>query len=226
MFQFEEREFAELEEALLPICKPTPYSMFGKTVYSSRISCIYVPGVNEAVKLANSKSSFNYKKTPMYTWEDAPPTIAKIREELKDIFGIEFDYVLVNLYRTRKDSLGFHNDEEAMTSDIASVSLGMSRRFRLRPYGDKKGYTHEYILNSGDVFYMKGPNPAEGLEEGCQTLYKHGVPKMNIGDLKTYMEKRGIALPKGRKTYEAFDKILGEEHLSLSRINLTFRMYE
>lgn len=73
----------------------------------------------------------------------------------------------MHLYPDEKAGISWHNDREAMKTPIISISLGDTRKFRLRPITETKLYSTEYELNHGDLFLMK---------TGCQTQYKHCVP--------------------------------------------------
>lgn len=223
---FSDNEFSNLEKQLHKICRSYIYKIYGKNIPSPRVSCVFVLDIDEAKEKTLGKASFNYKEIPMYSWDDAPDEIRDIRKHLQDVLSVDFDYVLAHIYRDRNDHIGFHSDDEALNSDIISVSLGSTRRFQLRPFRHKKGYTHEYIVNNGDIIYMKGPCEKDGRKDGCQRLYKHCVPKMNISDMKRHLNQRGISIPLGSKTYKMLDQIARTQNAEPVRINLTFRQYE
>lgn len=84
--------------------------------------------------------------------------------------NFEFNAVLCNLYEDGKHNIGYHSDDERdlVTSDIASISLGAERKFRLRKVHDTNGFSHEFKLKNGSLFLMTGD---------CQKIYKHSVPK-------------------------------------------------
>jgi len=70
--------------------------------------------------------------------EPAPwhPALRALRRLLIENFGQPLNSVLVNAYRDGSDSMGWHSDDEPELGQrpyIASVSLGATRRFRLRP---------------------------------------------------------------------------------------------
>ncbi len=167
-----------------------------------------------------------YKETPAFTWEDAPAGLLETRAKIEEEYGIRFDYVLSHVYRDGNDHIGFHRDKEALNTDVVSVSFGASRRFQLRPVGAKLVVAN-YTLSHGDTFHMKGTTKEQ---KGCQQLYKHRVPKMDIQDLVRHIEGCGLALPKGRKTYKALNSIVAKnrdrEGVDPVRINFTFRKFE
>lgn len=69
-----------------------------------------------------------------------------------------FDSVFCNLYRTGRDHIGWHADDEPVLGDpaqvvIASLSFGATRRFLLRQKGDH-AVRHGWSLDAGDLFVM------------------------------------------------------------------------
>ena len=70
---------------------------------------------------------------------------------------------------------------------------------------------------------MHGPRENN---QSCQRTYVHRVPTMSINDLVRHIEKSGIDIPKGRKTYKNLTNIIKNNNISPDRINLTFRQYE
>ena len=70
---------------------------------------------------------------------------------------------------------------------------------------------------------MYGPRENK---KSCQRLYKHRVPEMSIADLVGHIEKSGVGVPKGRKTYKNLSNIIETNNISPDRINFTFRQYE
>ncbi len=97
---------------------------------------------------------------------EVPSIIERIRTKAELITGQIYDYVLVHIYLDGNSGIAWHSDKEATESYVCSISLGQSRKFRLREKGRKTGYNHEFILGHGDLFLMK---------VGCQTMYEHCV---------------------------------------------------
>jgi len=61
--------------------------------------------------------------------------LAEVRDALEADTGTRFNFVLVNLYRSGSDRMGWHADDErelGPTPEIASISLGEPRDFQLR----------------------------------------------------------------------------------------------
>jgi alkylated DNA repair dioxygenase AlkB len=92
-----------------------------------------------------------------------------LRRALETSHGISFNSVLLNLYRSGKDSLSWHADDERELGRepvIASLSLGAPRLFQLQ-----HRVTGEVIsvnLEHGSLLVMSGVT---------QQCWKHQVPK-------------------------------------------------
>jgi alkylated DNA repair dioxygenase AlkB len=104
-------------------------------------------------------------------------SLNKIRKDLQEHLGVDFNSVLLNLYRDGSDSMGLHSDDEKELGDrpiIASVSFGETRRLRFVHKKTKESYNFE--LAHGDLLLMKGQT---------QELFKHELPKS-----KKYLKPR------------------------------------
>jgi alkylated DNA repair dioxygenase AlkB len=98
------------------------------------------------------------------------PQIEAIRNEIRARYGGDYNSVLLNRYAHARDSVSWHSDDELeMDSEhaIASLSLGASRAFLVRPITGTKA-VQTYVLTSGSLLVM----PA-----GFQQRYQHCVPK-------------------------------------------------
>jgi len=126
---------------------------------SERKSCVY--------NLHDINFKFDYG-IPFYSYKDIPKCLEEIRTIVEKDSGTIFDYLLIHLYSSGKSSINYHSDKEAKKSTIASVTLGATRKFRLKEIGKKSGYDFEFSLSSGDCIYM---------HPGCQEKYLHTVPK-------------------------------------------------
>jgi alkylated DNA repair dioxygenase AlkB len=83
--------------------------------------------------------------------------------------GRPFNSCLLNLYRSGRDSIGMHSDDEPELGPepvIASLSLGAARKFHLRPIAT--GQKLDLWLYHGSLLCMRGTT---------QQRYRHGVPK-------------------------------------------------
>jgi alkylated DNA repair dioxygenase AlkB len=84
--------------------------------------------------------------------------------------GIIFNGVLLNRYRTGKDSVNWHSDDEPEFGHdpvIASASFGATRTFKLR-HKKRKELKATVELMHGSLLIMRG---------GTQTNWVHQVPK-------------------------------------------------
>lgn len=233
----------DVYRSLLPQLEKTcgiyTINMYGKVFESRKISCIFVPDVNDVKNRTDAKSKgFDYNETPAFDWVESPPEIRLIKELIEKTFGYKIDYVLCHIYRgltirkkvngedieeVGQDYIGWHNDKEALDSEIFSVSLGATRRFQFRHLDNKKGCADELILRCGDLVHMKGPREKQ---KSCQRVYKHQVPQMSINDLVAHVEECNTPTFEGRKTYTSLKDHIKKYDIAPTRINLTFRQYE
>ncbi|MFI5267602.1 MAG: alpha-ketoglutarate-dependent dioxygenase AlkB family protein [Chloroflexota bacterium] len=114
------------------------------------------------------------------------PELAEIKARAEAAAGAPFNAVLLNLYRTGSDSMGWHSDDEHdMSPIIASVSLGAARTFQLRrkePPGD----TVSMRLTSGSLLVMTG---------STQRHWQHRVPKEPAEDERINLTFRRVLSP-------------------------------
>lgn len=97
--------------------------------------------------------------------------LAEVRERVEARTRVPFNHVLVNRYRDGADSMGFHADDEAELGEnpvVATVSLGATRRFVLRPRRGRDTEPLAYSLEHGSLLIMGG---------ACQRQYHHGIPR-------------------------------------------------
>lgn len=98
-----------------------------------------------------------------------PRNLDRLRQRLDAEFGTAFNSVLCNAYRDGSDSMGWHADDEPELGPqpvIASLSLGATRRFRIRPRdgGESVGVD----LEAGSLLMMSG---------NSQARFQHALPK-------------------------------------------------
>jgi alkylated DNA repair dioxygenase AlkB len=82
-----------------------------------------------------------------------------------------FNHVLVNRYRAGGDSIGLHADDEPELGRdplVATLSLGATRRFVLKPRRARCGPSRSLEVEHGSLLVMGGT---------CQRHYVHGVPR-------------------------------------------------
>ena len=98
------------------------------------------------------------------------PALAGVLGAVRARVGVPFDHVLVNRYRDGHDSMGLHADAEPeLGTDpvVATLSLGASRRFVLRPRRPSDRAAALDLVHGGLVV-MGGQ---------CQARYRHGIPR-------------------------------------------------
>ena len=163
--RYDAHAFASRADALFEaLHRETPWEqhrlkIFGRDVGSPRLSCW----------VGDEGTAYKYSGTLFepHAWT---PTLAVLRDELAARFDLRFNSVLANLYRDGRDSMGWHSDDEpelGKTPEIASLSLGAPRRFRLR-----SRTTQEIALSidlaHGSLLVMRG---------ATQRLYQHDLPR-------------------------------------------------
>lgn len=161
-----------LFKELSPLCHTYGGKMYGKDFTASRMSCLFSD--MEEMMRSNSDETFSYQTLDRYHWTKSP-TLLQIKETAEEITGEKFNLCLVHLYKDGKSNIGYHNDKEALSSCVFSVSFGENRRFRFRKINDTKGFDYELKLKSGDVVWMLAPDPSKN-RLSCQHIYKHSVP--------------------------------------------------
>lgn len=98
-----------------------------------------------------------------------PEFLVDVRDRIEALTGYQFDFVIGNYYKSGKDSIGYHADDSPEIGErpaIASLSLGATRKFKLRHKAS--GETFDYQLESGSLLVM---------HPGCQEEWVHSVPK-------------------------------------------------
>jgi len=93
-------------------------------------------------------------------------TMMEIKEKIEAVQG-EYNYCLLNRYRSGSDSMGWHADDEPeMGKIIGSLSLGATRQFRIRHNFTRETMT--FSASNGALMIMAGT---------MQQFWKHDVPK-------------------------------------------------
>lgn len=92
-----------------------------------------------------------------------------LKDKIETTTQYQYHLAIGNRYRTGQDSISWHADDEKSMGQnpaIASISLGATRRFSLRP---KQGGTAQHFdLEHGSLLFMK---------PGCQSTHQHQVAK-------------------------------------------------
>lgn len=133
--------------------------LFGRDVDSPRLSAwIGDPGT------AYRYSGSTFQPHP---W---PPALQVLRERVAAAAGAPLNSVLANLYRDGRDCMGWHSDDERALGPhpvIASLSLGATRRFRVRRRDDARtGLALD--LPAGSLLLMRGTT---------QRATRHALPR-------------------------------------------------
>jgi alkylated DNA repair dioxygenase AlkB len=98
------------------------------------------------------------------------PPMLRMKRDIEAATGHAYNSVLLNLYRDGSDSVGWHSDDEALLGPapaIASLSLGETRRFRLR-HRRRAFAPLDIELTDGSLLLMAG---------ATQRNWEHAVPK-------------------------------------------------
>ena len=146
----------------LPLTQPSYYNSFGEKINQPRFTLWFGPCDYRYYKYTLSHQSFSE-----YSWLDA------LREDLELSLGLKLNSVLVNLYRTGDDRVGWHADNVVLFGEnpsIVSVSLGATRKFELASCSSKPVCKHSFALDHGSVLVMKGD---------MQKHWVHRVPQAN-----------------------------------------------
>jgi len=97
-----------------------------------------------------------------------PECLRPLKAQAEKLAGCQFNSVLLNLYRNGRDSVSWHCDNErGLGPVIASISLGATRRFRVRHRHDARLWL-ALDLTAGSCLIMAG---------GMQQSWLHCVPK-------------------------------------------------
>ena len=139
-----------------------PIKLFGKEVLQPRLTAWH----------GDPAARYQYSGLALepHPWT---PALQQLRAQVEAATGTRFNSVLLNLYRSGQDSMGWHADNEPELGPapvIASVSLGGTRRFRLKPR-DLQRTPHAPVsleLTAGSLLVMRGCT---------QRYWLHAVPK-------------------------------------------------
>jgi alkylated DNA repair dioxygenase AlkB len=92
--------------------------------------------------------------------------LLEIKQKIEAVQG-EYNYCLLNRYRSGSDSMDWHADDEPeMGNVIGSLSLGATRKFRIRHNVTRE--TKTFLAGHGTLIIMAGT---------MQQFWQHEVPK-------------------------------------------------
>jgi alkylated DNA repair dioxygenase AlkB len=100
-------------------------------------------------------------------------TTAALMARVIEHTRVPFNHVLINRYRDGSDSIGLHADDEpelGLDPIVATLSLGATRRFVLKPRRARLGQSKSLDVHHGSLLVMGGT---------CQRHYVHGVPRQS-----------------------------------------------
>lgn len=133
--------------------------MFGRTVDSPRLSCW----------IGDPDAAYRYSGT-LFEPHPWPQALDRLRARLSGALGVRFNSVLANRYRDGRDAMGWHRDDEPELGPqpvIASLSLGATRRFRLKA-DDRAVPPLSLELPHGSLLVMAGRT---------QARFRHALPR-------------------------------------------------
>ena len=134
-------------------------TVFGKSHPQPRLTALF----------GNDGKPYGYSNIVMqpHAWS---PLIMHIKNEVEMVAQQNFTTVLLNQYRTGKDSNGWHADNEkelGRNPVIASVSFGAERVFQLK-HNTIANAKKSIVLEHGSLLMMQG---------STQHFWKHQIPK-------------------------------------------------
>ncbi len=138
----------------------TRTTVYGKEYDTPRLTAWYGD--------AGTEYTFSGNKMNPFPWTN---DLLFIKEKVDKEAGIIFNSVLLNLYRTGKDSVGWHRDNEkefGTNPVIASVSFGETRPFQLKHKFEKDVEKVIIPLTHGSLLIMQGKT---------QHYWEHQIPK-------------------------------------------------
>ncbi len=100
------------------------------------------------------------------------PVLEQLRDRVQEATGALFNSALLNWYRTGRDSVDWHSDDEPELGPrptIATLSVGAARRFELR-HRQRREWRRVLTLPGGSLLLMGGDT---------QRYWQHRVPKQS-----------------------------------------------
>jgi alkylated DNA repair dioxygenase AlkB len=140
-----DRLFSELMQTIT--WRHEAITLYGRSQLQPRLTAWY----------GDAGKSYRYSGLTMHPipWT---PLLLDLKEKVEGVSGVRFNSALLNLYRDGQDSMGWHSDDEpelGCNPVIGSLSLGGTRRFRLR-HRREPAQKQELALTSGSFLLMRG----------------------------------------------------------------------
>lgn len=138
-------------------------NMFGKVVDLPRLTAWY----------GDKDATYTYsgiKNTPL-PWTNL---LIELKNKIEAYSGEDFNSVLLNYYRSEKDHMGWHTDDEkelGLNPTIASLSFGEVRLFEFRHHKDKELPKISIKTECGSLVIMKGET---------QKYWRHRIAKTSL----------------------------------------------
>jgi alkylated DNA repair dioxygenase AlkB len=170
----------------MPDAKVTFYQDFFNSQKSNEIFQILLSEINwrqDKMKLYGKeinlprKTAWYGDRDKSYTFsgihlepEPWTPTLLFVKERIEEVAEVQFNSVLLNLYRHGNDGISWHTDAEPELGEnpvIGSVSFGGTRRFMFRHRQDQE-LKAEIELIHGSFLLMAGET---------QHFWQHQIPK-------------------------------------------------
>jgi alkylated DNA repair dioxygenase AlkB len=150
------RLFQNLQSGLA--WKEETIRLFGKWMMQPRLTALY----------GDKKYTYSGREMIPHAWTS---DLLYIKQKVEHYTGCTFNAVLCNLYRNGNDSMGWHSDDEKELGNnpvIASVSLGATRKFKLKHKNNRQVAIQKINLQNGSLLIMRGRT---------QHDWKHEIPK-------------------------------------------------
>ena len=148
-----------------------PIKLFGREVMQPRLTAWY----------GDPDATYRYSGLRL---EPLPwlPALQQLRARLEAATGARFNSVLLNLYRSGQDSMGYHADDEPELGPapvIASLTLGATRTFRLKSRPGVPAQALSLPLPAGSLLVMRGETQQNWLHALPKTVRPVG-PRLNL----------------------------------------------
>ena len=145
-------------------------NIFGKTHLQPRLTSLH----------SSNLKSYTYSGIRMLA-NPMSIELSAIKNLLEDVSEIDFNSVLINLYRNGRDSNGWHADNEKELGNhpvIASLSFGASRFFHLK-HRTRKEAKLKFELKHGSLLLMEGGMQEHWLHQIAKTA-REVKPRINL----------------------------------------------
>jgi alkylated DNA repair dioxygenase AlkB len=123
--------------------------------------------------------------------EPWPEFLLHAKRSIEELCGFKFNFAVGNRYMNGNDSIGWHSDnfpQIGKRPPVASLTLGSTRRFKLRHKSSKE--VVDFELGSGSLLIML---------PGCQEEWEHAVPKTSrqVGERNNWTFRPHVDALKG-----------------------------